>query len=107
MNCKPGDLAIVIGGSDYAGRIVEVLHAAPSDDFFTLPDGYRHRPVEPGCWVIRFLGSPVKAPVGTDYASARYRITRYGSCRDAGLRPLRGLSDEEAEQIRNSRKVSA
>ena len=41
MNCKPGDIAVVIGASRFAGRLVEVLYAAPQNDFY-LPDGCCH-----------------------------------------------------------------
>lgn len=40
MNCKPGDLAVVIGSfsDDNLGMLVEVMHAAPKCKYL-LPDG--------------------------------------------------------------------
>ena len=41
MNCRPGDLAVILGKGVFAGRLVEVLYAAPQVEF-QLPDGYSH-----------------------------------------------------------------
>lgn len=44
MNCKAGDLAIVVS-APAAGTLVEVICAAQFGGG-TLPDGYRYRPME-------------------------------------------------------------
>jgi hypothetical protein len=93
MNCKPGDLAIVIGTSRWAGRLVEVLYAAPSENF-ELPDGHWHRGREPGYWVVHSLGSPVETPV--DHG-ATFRMTMYFCADDSKLRPLPGESEVNEE----------
>jgi len=93
MNCKPGDLAIVIhdkhdiGG---LGKLVEVLYTAPAETF-QLPNGNWN--VGAGSnvgkvWVIRLLGSPLKPP-GCNFT------TDYGTAHDYTLRPLKGDPVEE------------
>lgn len=91
MNCKPGDIAIVIGGGIYAGRLFDVLYAAPATEF-KLPDGKTHEGCPPGYWVLKSLGSPVPAPL----AWGGSRDTMYGCGPDAGLRPIRGLKEPES-----------
>ena len=86
MNCKPGDLAIVIGGSRWSGWLVEVLYAAPQGTF-NLPDGYPCHCTpcwKPGDWVIRSLCSQFVAPL----ESGHIRKTWYGVGSDSKLRPL-------------------
>jgi hypothetical protein len=95
MNCKPGDLAIIVGTSDYAGKLVEVLYAAPRDRF-ALPDGYPHQPCADGQWVVKILGSPVRAPT----AWGKFRLTHYAAGRDEKLRPIR--PDEETSATRET-----
>ncbi len=93
LNCKVGDLAIVIGDSKYAGRLVEILSIAPST-MFNLPDGYHHLGCPPGFWVIKILGTPAEALLVT----GQTRTTIYGAGNDAKLRPLPGeVVDEEIE----------
>lgn len=61
MNCKPGDLAIIISESKdpsnghMAGRLVEVLYIGPSQGF-TLPDGRPHTACSSAEWVCKSLG---------------------------------------------------
>ena len=56
MNCRPGDRAIVIGNSKYAGRIVAILYAAPKVDF-CLPNQVPHEGCRTGRWVLKSCGS--------------------------------------------------
>lgn len=91
MNCKPGDLAIIVSSkSQYNGRIVEVLFAPPAAAF-DLPDGY------PACadsgtdsWVVKFIGGPAPAPL----LNGRIRQAWYAVGADKCLKPLRGDPDE-------------
>jgi hypothetical protein len=97
MNCRPGDLAIIIR-APYAGMMVEVLYEAPTRVYHTLPDDQRHGPCPPGNWVVKSLGSPfnVRLSIGHDIST---RVTQYACCTDAALRPLRGEPEtEEFEQ---------
>lgn len=91
MNCRPGDLAVIVGGSKYAGHLVDVLFLAPRADFF-LPDGYPHEGCERGDWVIKLKGSPVSVPLPS---TGGVRMALYGACADRKLRPIRGLPEPE------------
>jgi hypothetical protein len=100
MNCKPGDLAIIIRESEdalsnpMAGRMVEVLYANPSHSF-ELPDGTHHEPGLPGFWVCKSLGSPWNAPVKNN----AHRLCMYGSIPDRVLRPLPGVEALESIEV--------
>ena len=97
MNCKPGDIAIVVGGNPYAGRLVEVLYAAPVGQEFQLPDGVTAAPTLPGRWVIKSLGSPFPAPM----RSGCTRAARYGVGSDSFLRPLpgQGVTTDQRDEV--------
>lgn len=92
LNCKPGDLAFIVGGSEWAGLIVKVLYKTPLGESF-LPDGY---PVmnkdRTDCWVLEFP-RPVRQPL----LFGNSRKGRFGSGRDSCLRPIRGDAEEKAE----------
>ena len=89
MNCKPGDLAIVVRDGPYIGTLVAVLYAAPAHSF-SLPDGHGHMACEADEWVVELLGRKLRAPC--EHGS---RMTRYCSARDSSLRPLRGVPETE------------
>lgn len=102
MNCKPGDLALVVAdpyGYGLYGRLVEVLYAAPSHRF-QLPDGYWHIGNRGSNvrWVVHLLGSPARCPVGLR-GSGNARWAMYGTMADWGLRPLPGIPEERREEI--------
>lgn len=94
MNCKPGDIVIAIGGSCFAGRLFEVLHAAPGHEFH-LPDGKLHEGCRPGHWVLRSLGGFLDVPL--KFGGARKSM--YGTGLDAKLRPIRGTEEFESRRI--------
>jgi hypothetical protein len=72
MNCKPGDLAVVVAADnpENIGRIVLVL-------------GQAHRP---GTWVIRYHGHPGVTAVGPCWEPWTY---------DYELRPIRDNDGED------------
>ena len=80
MNCKPGDLAIVISAKPFyietLGRIVVVIE--PS--------------IYSGEWVIEFVGNRPKCIMPDSYVS----------CGDNSLRPVSGLpmQDEVIEKLK-------
>ena len=84
LNCKPGDLAVVVGSNCFAGMVVEVLHEAPVVRF-NLPDGHHHSGCRPGYWVLK-LPRKVPAVVGGQIIP---RMAEYGCVPDSKLRPLR------------------
>lgn len=99
MNCKPGDLAFIVGKSPFAGRLVEVLYAAPPFDF-ELPDGHANCGCPPNCWVLRILGSPFEIQVENTHT----RLAMYGAGSDTYLRPLRG--DAEKTDAENDLEIT-
>jgi hypothetical protein len=96
MNCKPGDLAYIVGSSKFAGRIVEVVSYAPIGVNFALPDGYTQI-AQHYEWVIRFVGASIEAPTGLGT-----RVTRYATAPDRLLRPISGVpvNDEVTDDIK-------
>jgi len=88
-NCKIGDLAIVIGKSSIAGRIVEVIGPCPRNTPFCLPDGFPHEPVDYE-WIVR-LQNPVEARLD----NGTTRTTVYAPVPDRVLRPVSGLPIDE------------
>lgn len=100
MNCKQGDLAIVVraknGQTEHLGKLVEVLYAAPLTNH-SLPDGFPHKASDPGYWIVKFQ-SKIRVPV-----ASHHRMAQYASVSDRALRPIRDndgtdetLSDEWA-----------
>lgn len=105
MNCKPGDLAIMIADKRHAGRLVEVLYASPRSPH-QLPDGFQASGALPGYWVCLSLGSPFDAPIYCIATGERtWRAAMYASLPDWALRPLRG--DEAGEGTSESLTHSA
>lgn len=100
LNCKPGDLAIVIRpslrGQQLLGMIVRVLRAAPPNDF-RLPDGTLQVGGGPGSWVIEF---PRTVEVPMQYRSGKVgtRQALFGVVDDHYLRPIRDPGDDAADE---------
>ena len=90
MNCKPGDLAVIIKpslrGPQLLGMIVTVLHAAPQRDF-RLPDGFWQFNDSPGYWVIE-LPRLMEVPILLRGAPGT-RPSRHGIAPDSAMRPIR------------------
>jgi hypothetical protein len=101
MNCKPGDLAYVLGSSKYAGRVVEVLSRVPQGVDFMMPDGYTHV-ASSNDWLIRFVGAPVECPMGFRGKKQWSRLGNYATAPDRKLRPISGLTvnDEVTDDIK-------
>ncbi|WP_176048172.1 hypothetical protein [Burkholderia sp. BCC1644] len=95
MNCKLGDLAILIRGRVVAGRVVEVVGRCPQNVDFRLPDGVWHEAVDYE-WIVRFQ-NPVEAPMGHN----RTRTTVFAPVPDRCLRPISGLpvADEVEDEV--------
>lgn len=98
MNCKPGDLAIIIAdapGDSTAGRIVEILHRAPTMPH-RLPCGTKASASGPESWVVKFQ-RPVRAPM----AEGGTRLAIYAACPDRYLRPLHPPEQVETTSTTN------
>jgi hypothetical protein len=112
MNCRPGDLAVIVHGVNMnIGRFVEVLYLAPEDEF-VLPNGYSsyaHPSGQPS-WVIKSLGSPLNVHIRTRtiygtlvraWRRLMFQKSRelcdstFAVYTDNCLRPIRGISEPE------------
>ena len=86
MNVKPGDVAIIIKGRwPNVGRIVQVDRAWIDVDYSHV--GYGVLP----CWLVESLGGDLdtdRGPAPTGYTP------------DLSLRPLLGITPEQAQEIR-------
>jgi hypothetical protein len=98
MNCKPGDLAFIVGDhpthpESLDGAIVEVLYASPIGSFY-LPDGQLSRG-SANSWVIKFQNPR------TVRLTRSTRTALYAGCPDSHLRPIRGgtVTDEEVAEL--------
>lgn len=96
MNCKIGDLAVVIGKGPIAGRIVEVFKACPQNVVFCLPDGYPHEPVDYE-WIVR-----LQNPAEVNTTGGMTRRTVWAPAPDRKLRPVSGIpmEDEVTEDLK-------
>lgn len=88
MNCKQGDMAVVIKGAN-AGLIVDVLLLAPVGVGFVLPNGVRARALDGPGWIICSNGSPFKGKARNGVRS----LSQYAAMHDTSLRPVSGIPD--------------
>lgn len=94
MNCKPGDLAMIIGDEESCimniGRIVEV-HGP-----MTEIEGK-------DCWgIVPIHPEPIMVREGTELSLRRNVTLKDGICHvDAWLKPLPPMTQEEKEQLIN------
>ena len=96
MNCKPGDLAVIVRlrpeNSHLLGQLVEVV-STPPRGVFRLPDQRLHDPVSDGSWwVIKFL-----APVDLKCIRGGSR-SRYAAIQDSALRPIRDPGEDAQDE---------
>lgn len=99
LNCRPGDLAIIICGP-CAGVLVHVLRLAPVGVIFRAKSGRPHAPCGQATWEIKSAGQKllikrVSRETGAPAPSSR---SIYGCIKDSGLRPLRNPGDDEADE---------
>lgn len=90
MNCKPGDLAILVRSKnpDHVGRLVDVLRSG--EDY---EDGVQY-------WSCKVHGSPVLVPIygPQNRHSGRYVATAEVDIPDAWLRPIRDHGDDAVDE---------
>lgn len=104
LRCRPGDLAVVVRGPEcILGHFVDVLYAAPREDF-RLPDGCLHAGATAHRWVVRFtheIEAPTEGPLGTGV-----RMTRYAPVPDWALRPIRPDAEPVDVETREPEEAS-
>lgn len=87
MNCKPGDLAVVIrSDAKNAGKVVEVLRPATKIE----SEGFRHFN-EGFHWWVRSAGSPIVSGLGV--------VRTETALPDARLRPIRDPGDDATDEM--------
>lgn len=86
MNCRQGDIAIIVDGSEDDGKLVTVHERAPAWLEMRAWEG------APG-WHVESLGSPISV---VDIPEPQHDAW----ISDRTLRPVRRAPDTEADQIR-------
>jgi len=91
LNCKPGDLAVIVKASQWQGWIVEVVSAVPGGSF-VAPDGTPFTDRYGGDWLI-------KAPRPFGYRP--FTKTCFAISPDSALRPIRpgDLTQEDVDAL--------
>lgn len=99
MNCKPGDLAVLVcaNNPDHLGRLVDVLHKGADYENGVL------------YWRCKVHGRPVLVPV---YDSKNQHTGRFESlgevdAPDAWLRPIRDPGDDAQDETLQWLQVSS
>lgn len=91
MNCKPGDLAVIVARSKNYGRIVSVLRPYAGEDIngseYHVQAGVKY-------WVVEAVGAPliVRQDFGPDL------LERQHVARDSRLRPIRDPGDDAVDE---------
>lgn len=90
MNCKPGDLAIIVRvmNEENLGEVVEVIRLASMDRHVLAENGITYDFGVSTRWVIRSAGRPLKHSVG--WPDSEWHIAR-----DCNLRPIRPTDGED------------
>lgn len=101
MNCKPGDLAIVIRCTDpkNIGRTVRCLYQITRMETLTLPDGTVGYSDELNPWVVEVQSGPAHRQNGT--------CGIYGAVGDDRLLPIRPEPDPLEQKHSTPRKERA
>jgi hypothetical protein len=80
MNCKPGDLAVVVRGEHNVGRFLSVLAASECHGI--------------GWWYVEMHGGPATAIDG----EGKTTLERTGHIEDHRLRPIRDPGDDARDE---------
>lgn len=85
MNCKQGDIAVIVRSvthPDEIGLLVSVLELVLTGGEVTAPDGLIHMASE-AAWLVEYLGAPRPTTGGL------LEMSRYALWADRCLRPIR------------------
>lgn len=100
MNCKPGDLAYVVGAvqtPEMIGHVVSVLRLVERHE---TPNGLRICNWHPSMWLVEGISLiPLRSTKGV-FSLVKYRVVS-----DSNLRPISGVP--LADDVTNEEKVSA
>lgn len=90
MNCKPGDLAVIVRGlhAENIGAIVEVLRAAEMCEHVLPENGITYAQGHGFRWVIRSIGRPLTH--SNNWPNSKFHVAR-----DVALRPIRPNDGED------------
>jgi hypothetical protein len=98
MNCKQGDLAIIISGGN-CGKIVEVVRLLGEHPAW---DGYLWNLGDGPCWLAKAAGQPIKIFSYEDGAVIEKPSLQECPVPDMHLRPIRGDElDEDTSDVIN------
>jgi hypothetical protein len=103
MNCKPGDLAVVVNSPfvpENIGAIVTVICAEPTGECHLDSKNY---PGRVGYWMVKMSRPSQTVNCRTKVRS--HHLSIYAACADSYLRPIRG--EPESVNTRHSDPVSA
>ena len=98
MNCKPGDLAVIVRGrpnSPNIGKLVLVVELWAGQKV----DGFRYSDVGEQAWVVESIGGNLVTFATADDMGA---LVKRRVVTDSCLRPIRG--DEEPESIETTKE---
>lgn len=93
LNCKAGDLAVIVGDHKThpgtAGMLCHILSASPVGPF-RLPDGHLAEAEWFPSWVIE-----LSHPILMKWNDGVVRPVTYATCPDAKLRPIRDTPGDD------------
>ncbi len=98
MNCKPGDMAVIVRSArqENIGAIVEVLRPSTSNEFAVGADYFEcgtwwSRTEDVFTWVVKATGRKLVASCGTFFSTERPYA-------DRSLRPIRPQADDATDE---------
>lgn len=102
MNCKPGDLAVILaprngGECDLTGNLCRVVRLAPAGDVRLTPRLVMVREgIKAPLWVIELMAPSLV--VGKRGGEFGFEVTRVQAMWDARLKPFRDPGDDAVDE---------
>ena len=99
MNCKPGDLAVIVGAKQAPqnnGRIVEVVRAFPTGEVW----GNNMKRGPAPAWIVRSTGTPLVMKTENVLTGRTwFRLVQERPYSDRCLRPIRDAGDDAVDEM--------
>lgn len=99
MNCKPGDLAVIVGAKEAPqnnGRIVEVVRAFPIGEVW----GNNMKRGPAPAWIVRSTGTPLVMKTENVLTGRTwFRLVQERPYSDRCLRPIRDHGDDATDEM--------